>query len=60
MGETKRGGPGTTSRESLTAASKDLRYNNPAWIIRSFTGAAHNEAAWKKRVEPALEFLRGR
>ena len=29
------------------------------WRTRSFPGAAHNEAAWKKRLGPALQFLLG-
>ena len=36
------------------------RYDSAAWRSRSFPGAAHNEAAWKKRVGPALQFLLGR
>ncbi|MET4075423.1 alpha/beta hydrolase-fold protein [Hymenobacter sp. UYCo722] len=36
------------------------RYDTTSWITCSFPGAAHNEAAWKKRVGPALEFLLGR
>ncbi|MDO7846387.1 alpha/beta hydrolase-fold protein [Hymenobacter sp. M29] len=34
-------------------------YSAANWLTRSFRGAAHNEAAWKKRVPPALEFLLG-
>ena len=34
-------------------------YDTTAWITRRFPGAAHNEAAWKKRVGPALQFLLG-
>ena len=30
------------------------------WRSRRFAGAAHNEAAWKQRVGPALQFLLGR
>jgi enterochelin esterase-like enzyme len=32
-------------------------YGPSNWLSRSFPGAAHNEAAWKKRVGPALQFL---
>ncbi|GAB2865666.1 alpha/beta hydrolase-fold protein [Hymenobacter ruber] len=35
-------------------------YNASNWLSRSFPGAAHNEAAWKKRVGPALQFMLGR
>ncbi|ALW86784.1 hypothetical protein AUC43_17880 [Hymenobacter sedentarius] len=35
-------------------------YNSKAWLTRSFPGAEHNEAAWKKRVALALPFLLGR
>jgi hypothetical protein len=34
-------------------------YGPGTWITRSFVGAAHNEAAWKKRVAPAMQFLLG-
>ena len=36
------------------------RYDTTVWTTRRFPGAAHNEAAWKKRVGPALQFLLGR
>ncbi|GAA3966420.1 alpha/beta hydrolase [Hymenobacter antarcticus] len=35
-------------------------YDSTTWRTRSFPGAAHNEAAWKKRVPLALPFLLGR
>ena len=35
-------------------------YGAGNWLSRSFPGAAHNEAAWKKRVPLALPFLLGR
>ena len=35
-------------------------YDAGNWLSRSFAGAAHNEAAWKKRVPLALDFLLGR
>ena len=35
-------------------------YDASNWRSRSFPGAAHNEAAWKKRVPLALPFLLGR
>ena len=34
-------------------------YDSAHWRSLSFPGAAHNEAAWKKRVGPALQFLLG-
>jgi enterochelin esterase-like enzyme len=35
-------------------------YDAGNWLSRSFPGAAHNEAAWKKRVPLALQFLLAR
>ena len=35
-------------------------YGSTTWITRSFPGAAHNEAAWKKRLALPLQFLLGR
>lgn len=35
-------------------------YDETNWQSRSFPGAAHNEAAWKKRVPLAMQFLLGR
>ena len=34
-------------------------YDSTMWITRSFPGAAHNEAAWKKRTALPLRFLLG-
>ena len=35
------------------------QYDSTTWITRSFPGAAHNEAAWKKRTALPLRFLLG-
>ena len=35
-------------------------YDSTTWRTRSFPGAPHNEAAWKKRVPEPLRFLLGR
>lgn len=40
--------------------SQPYRRDSAMWRTRSFPGAAHNEAAWKKRVPLALPFLLGR
>ena len=34
-------------------------YAPDRWVTRTFPGAAHNEAAWKKRVPLAMQFLLG-
>ena len=39
---------------------RPYRSDSTMWITRRFPGAAHNEAAWKKRVPLALPFLLGR
>ena len=47
--------------DSLLRAIPSRPYyaDSTAWRTRSFPGAAHNEAAWKKRLGPALQFLLG-
>jgi len=34
-------------------------YDSTTWLTRSFPGAPHNEAAWKKRTPLPLQFLLG-
>ena len=45
--------------DSLLRALPNRSYGSDStmWTTRRFPGAAHNEAAWKKRVGPALQFL---
>ena len=35
-------------------------YDSSTWLTRSFPGAPHNEAAWKKRVALPMQFMLGR
>ena len=47
--------------DSLLRAIRYRPYHadSTMWRTRRFAGAAHNEAAWEKRVGPALQFLLG-
>lgn len=47
--------------DSLLRAIRYRPYHadSTMWRTRRFPGAAHNEAAWKKRLGPALQFLLG-